>query len=154
MMASDREISFHQRERDCRCDVSHRQSLSLVCQSARSGRRRGVAQWTPTTLVLTGDGAERYRIEGFTPLGDFRARLRLGLGQAAFARGEWDAAAREFRSVAESSPKSDVAPEAVYWAGVSRYKETNDPATLADTRRRLEERYAGSTWAKKASVWG
>lgn len=30
MMASNREISFHQRDRGCRCDVSHRQPLSLL----------------------------------------------------------------------------------------------------------------------------
>ena len=111
------------------------------------------AQWTPTTLVLDPDGTERHRVEGFLPADDLLGQLGLGLGHAAFAHGEWDSAEREFRAVADEYPASDAAPEAVYWAGVSRYKATQDPAALGATARQLGERYARSTWAKKASVW-
>ena len=44
-------------------------------------------------------------------------------------------------------------PEALYWAGVSRYKGTNDPTALKDTARAFTERYQESSWAKKSSVW-
>ena len=47
----------------------------------------------------------------------------------------------------------DAAPEAQYWAGVSRYKASGDPSHLGATGKRFTERYADSTWAKKASVW-
>ena len=116
------------------------------------GERYG-AQWTPTTLVIAPDGTERHRVEGFLPAEDLLAQLGLGLAQVAFARGEWDAAERHFRAVADGYPESDGAPEAVYWAGVSRYKATQDGAALGATARELDDKYAGSTWAKKASVW-
>ena len=111
------------------------------------------AQWTPTTLVLDSDGTERHRVEGFLPAGDLLGQLRLGLGQVAFAHADWGSAERHFRAVAEEYPESDGAPEAVYWAGVSKYKATQDPAALGETARQLGDRYAGSTWSRKASVW-
>jgi hypothetical protein len=111
------------------------------------------AQWTPTTLVLDPTGTERHRVEGFLPADDLLAQLGLGLGHVAFKQGDWATAERHFRAVADRHPDSDVAAEAVYWAGVSRYKATNDAAALGATARQLDERYADSAWAKKASVW-
>lgn len=112
------------------------------------------AQWTPTTLVLDANGVERHRVEGFLPTEDLLAQLLLGLGKVAFAKGDWSAAERRFSVVADGSGTGDAAAEATYWAGVSRYKGSHDASALAETARRLTERHAGSTWAKKASVWG
>lgn len=50
-------------------------------------------------------------------------------------------------------PKSDSAPEAQYWAGVSRYKRSNDGADLKKTAEAFKRKYSDSTWAKKASIW-
>jgi len=112
------------------------------------------AQWTPTTLILDAPSTERHRIEGFLPKDDFASQLELGLGKAAFARAAFDEAARAFDSVIERYPNTDAAPEAQYWAGVSRYKASGDAQALGDTNKRFRERYSDSTWAKKASVWG
>lgn len=57
------------------------------------------------------------------------------------------------RGVVERFPTTDAAPEALYWAGVARYKATDDGTTLGETGRALAERYPDSPWAKKASVW-
>lgn len=111
------------------------------------------AQWTPTVLVIDADGDARHRIEGFLPADDFLAQLMLGLAHSAFARGDFGAAEPLFRQVREQYPDTDAAPEAQYWEGVARYKATGDPAALAGTARRFQERYADSSWAKKASVW-
>jgi hypothetical protein len=54
----------------------------------------------------------------------------------------------------QDSRGEDVAAEALYWAGVSKYKATNDPSPLRQADRELKERYPESSWAKKASVWG
>ena len=116
------------------------------------GARYG-AQWTPTTLVLSADGQERHRIEGFTPADDFLAQLSLGLGRMDFDEGRFEEAERRFRGVVERHATSDAAPEALYWAGVSRYKATNDPGALKETAKAVGERYPGSLWAKKSSVW-
>jgi Tetratricopeptide repeat len=111
------------------------------------------AMWTPTILVLDEGGQERHRIEGFLPVDDFRAQLALGLGKAAFAAGRWGEAEEFYRGIVRDFPKSDTAAEALYWAGVSKYKATNDGAALAETGRALKAQYPDSTWAKKGSVW-
>ena len=111
------------------------------------------AQWTPTTLVVDPPGTERHRIEGFLPKDDFRSQLELGLAKAAFGRGAFDEAQRQFEAVVAQHPQTDAAPEAQYWAGVSRYKASGDAAALAETARRFADTDRDSTWAKKASVW-
>jgi outer membrane protein assembly factor BamD (BamD/ComL family) len=118
----------------------------------RFGQRFG-AQWTPTLLVIDSEGNERHRIEGFLPAEDLIAQLLLGLGHSAFARERWDEAERRFREVVDRFPRSEAAPEALYWAGVSRYKAKGNAAALAETGREFTKRYQDSSWAKKASVW-
>ena len=111
------------------------------------------AMWTPTILVLDDQGVERHRIEGFLPADDYRAQLALGLGKAAFAAGRWGEAEEFYRSILREQPQSDTAAEALYWAGVSKYKATQDGSALAETGRQLNARYPNSPWAKKGSVW-
>ena len=119
----------------------------------RFGERYG-AQWTPTILEIDPDGVERHRIEGFLPADDFLAQLTLGLAHAAFKRQDWSGAERYFRDIPDQFPDSEAAPEALYWAGVSRYKNTKDATALGDTAKAFSRRYQGSSWAKKASIWG
>jgi TolA-binding protein len=111
------------------------------------------AQWTPTTLIIDPEGQERHRIEGFLPADDFLAQLELGLAKSDFARGRFEDAERRFRALVERFPKGDAAAEALYWAGVSRYKHSGDPAALRDTARQFRDRFTETPWAKKASVW-
>jgi hypothetical protein len=112
------------------------------------------ANWTPTILILDADGQERHRIEGFLPVDDFLSQLKLGAAKIAFSAGNHREAERLFEDVLQSHPNTDAAPEAQYWAGVSRYKATNDPSALGATHQKFQQRYQDSTWAKKASVWG
>ena len=109
--------------------------------------------WTPTLLVLDSKGKEQYRFEGFFPPEDFLAQQHLGLGRVAFAEGNYAAARKRYGAVVEHLPKSDAAPEALYWAGVAKYKQTGDGAALAETAEAFRSRYSDSSWAKKASVW-
>ncbi len=111
------------------------------------------AQWTPTILELDPDGVERHRIEGFLPADDFLAQLMLGLGHATFKREDWKEAERRFREVLERFPEGDAAPEALYWAGVARYKGSHDAAALEETAKAFARRYTDTSWAKKASIW-
>jgi tetratricopeptide (TPR) repeat protein len=111
------------------------------------------AQWTPTVLELDAEGVERHRMEGFLPTEDFLAQLILGRGKIAFQEKKWDEAIKLFRRVYEELPDSDTAAEALYWAGVARYKSSNDPIALKETARAFSTRYSDSTWAKKASIW-
>ena len=111
------------------------------------------AHWTPTILLIDKTGTERHRIEGFIPADEFLAQLELGLAKSAFERGKVDDAERRFRTIVERYPNTGAAPEALYWAGVSRYKGTNDAAALTDTARQFASKYTDSAWATKASVW-
>jgi thioredoxin family protein/tetratricopeptide repeat protein len=116
------------------------------------GERYGV-QWTPTTLIVDSSGEESHRIEGFLPADDFLAQLRIGAARSALANGRFADAEKDFQAVVEKYPNSEAAPEAFYWAGVSRYKGSGNAAALADTARGFRDRYQQSSWAKKASVW-
>ena len=111
------------------------------------------AHWTPTVLELDPNGEEFYRVEGFLPLEDFLAQLMLGRAHMDFKQGKWAEAEKRFREIVEKLPKSEAAPEAMYWAGVSRYKATQDAAALKETAKAFSQRYKDSTWAKKASIW-
>jgi TolA-binding protein len=55
--------------------------------------------------------------------------------------------------VVENHSTTDAAPEALYWAGVARYKAMNDPTALSATAEEFRTRYSDTSWAKKASVW-
>jgi hypothetical protein len=118
----------------------------------RLGARFG-AEWTPTILLLDPQGTERHRIEGYLPADDFMAQLGLGLGRVEFSAGDFAEAERQFREVVSRHPQTDAAPEALYWAGVAKYKATGDAAALQETGEALRQRYQDSTWAKKSSVW-
>jgi Tetratricopeptide repeat len=110
-------------------------------------------QWTPTLVILNNGGTERHRWEGFLPADDFLAELELGLAKIAFAQKRFSEAAGRFRAVAEQHPKSVVAPTAVYWAGVARYKDSGNAGELKEAAQALQSRYPESEWATKASVW-
>jgi len=111
------------------------------------------AQWTPTVLELDPNGEALYRIEGFLPGDDFLAQMMLGRAHIDFKQGKWAEAEKRFREVVEKLPNTDAAPEALYWAGVSRYKATNDSAALKETAKAFTQRYKESSWAKKTTVW-
>jgi hypothetical protein len=111
-------------------------------------------QWTPTILVHGADGREHHRVEGFLDADEFLGQLLLGLGHTAFAAQAWDDAAARFDHILAELPATEAAPAAQYWRGVTRYKSTGDPAALGETAQAFRQRYADSTWAKKAAVWG
>ena len=92
-------------------------------------------QWTPTILITDHGGVERHRIEGFLPAEDFLAQLALGLAKAASAT-VTSPTPRSACPVVEAHPKTETALEALYWAGVSRYKGTNDPTARKTPRAR------------------
>ncbi len=110
-------------------------------------------RWTPTVLVLDSDGKEVRRIEGFLPADELLGQLQLALGFLAVNHKKWADAERHFEAAAHDYPDTDAAPEAQYWAGVSRYSASHDGAELKRTARAFRERYTETSWAKRASVW-
>jgi hypothetical protein len=110
--------------------------------------------WTPTVLIVDSERNERYRIEGFLPTPDFLAQLHLGLAHTGFKTGKFDDAEKRFRAIVDQFPDNPAAAEALYWAGVSRYKATGDASALGATAAAFKDRYSDTPWAKKASIWG
>ncbi len=104
-------------------------------------------------MVLDPQGTKRHQFEGFLPTEEFLAQLDLGLAKSAFARERWAEAEQRFRKIVQQFPESDAAPEALYWAGVAKYKGSGEASALGETARQFKQRYQQSVWAKKASVW-
>lgn len=61
------------------------------------------------------------------------------------------AARKQFASVVEKYPKSDIAPEAQYWVGVVDFQLTNDVSTEINAWEKIRENYPNSIWARKVS---
>ena len=114
--------------------------------------KRFGARWTPTFVIFDADGEEIRRFEGFLPAEDLLAQLELALGHIEFARENWREAERRFQNIVDTYSDTEAAAEALYWAGVSRYK-AGDKDALPQTAHELAERHQGSIWDKKASVW-
>lgn len=104
-------------------------------------------------LIMDAEGVERLRLEGYLSKEEFRAWLEMGLARVAFMRKQWADAEQRYAQVVEHYPDAKVAPEAVYWKGVSRYKRTNDHTVLGEVADQFKQRYQDSVWAEKASVW-
>ena len=79
--------------------------------------------------------------------------MEMGLARVSFMRKQWADAERRYAQVLEHYPDSKFAPEAIYWKGICRYKQTNDHTVLGQIPDELKEKYADSLWALKASVW-
>ncbi|MFN2636075.1 MAG: tol-pal system YbgF family protein [Gemmatimonadaceae bacterium] len=75
------------------------------------------------------------------------------MGKGAFKREQWKEAERWFNEVVDQQAETDAAPEALYWAGVSRYKATGEARYLGETAGAFDKQYRDTTWAKKASIW-
>jgi TolA-binding protein len=118
----------------------------------RLAKRYG-AEWTPTILMLDPEGEERHRMEGYLPTDEFVPQLEFGAARIAFSTEKFDKAEERFRHIVDAHHDADVAPEALYWAGVAKYKASNDAAALKETADALKKTYPASPWAKKASVW-
>jgi TolA-binding protein len=101
---------------------------------------------------MDAEGNEVTRNEGFLPKVEFRAWMEMSLARVAFVQKKWDAAEQRYDRVVRERAETSVAPEAVYWRGVCRYKK-GDQAALGETQAALAQKYPGSLWARKSSVW-
>jgi hypothetical protein len=110
-------------------------------------------KWTPTLLVLDAEGSEQYRTLGFYPPQDLIPSLLLGMGKAKFNQPDREAACRYFGKILAQYPASDLAPEAVYLNGVSRFIETHEVKNLTDIYDRLLAEYANSPWLTRADPY-
>jgi len=116
--------------------------------------KRFAIRWTPTILILSPEGHEARRIEGYLPVDEFLGQLRLGLAFMAVNQKDFATAQRWFDEAASKSANTDAGPEALYWAGVSRYSASHKAEELRKTTQQFKDRYQNTSWAKRASIWG
>jgi Thioredoxin-like domain len=150
-VALERDVFPH--ERVAALILEHCVPARMIRSEAQGDAARYGVVWTPTFVIAEADGRERHRLVGFLPLEDFLAHLELGLAKVTFGRDGFVAAERAFAAVAREHPGAHAAPEAEYWAGVSRYKQDKDRQFLHAVAERLRDRYPSSEWTARASVW-
>jgi thioredoxin-related protein len=115
-------------------------------------KRFGV-KWTPSIIILDGDGSEHHRFVGFLPPEDFIAQLILGKGKVEFNQDRFEQAMQCFQEVLVRYPKADAAPEAQYYLGVAKYKSSHNPKELKLGLEALQRDYPNSEWTKKAQPY-
>lgn len=106
--------------------------------------------WTPTLLILDEKGKEHYRTVGFFDAEALIPSLLLGMGKVQYDSNKFTEALGFLERIFGEYPESDAAPEAIFLAGVSRYKHTNNPLPLKEAYERLQKTYPASTWTKRA----
>lgn len=116
--------------------------------------------WTPTTAIIGLKGMnvqgkhEVQRMIGFLAPEDFLPTLHLGIAKVRLDQQEFDTAKRHFDLLLEGYPNSEAVPEAIYFRGVSLYKQHNDPGRLKEALETLQRENGGSRWAKRAQPYG
>ena len=115
--------------------------------------KRYSVKWTPTIIILDAEGDEHHRFIGFLQPEDFIAQMTLGKGKLAFNLDNFDQAIQCFQEILVGYPKTDAAPEAQYYLGVSKYKASHDPKELKLGLEALQRNYPQSEWTKKAQVY-
>lgn len=121
-------------------------------QPSAEMRRYGI-KWTPTLLVLDEDGQEQHRSEGYLTPKELMAQLSLGMAKLNLAHEAFEPATRELAQVLESCPECATAPEARYFLGVSRYRQTHDLRELRRTWEVLARDFPQSEWTRKAEPY-
>ncbi len=107
-------------------------------------------KWTPSLLIIDGEGKEHYRATGFLSAVDLLPALMLGIGKGCFDQDRFDEAIECFDSVIAEYSYSCSAPEAVFFRGVALYKSTHQVEHLKQMYRKLQDDYPQSQWAKRA----
>jgi hypothetical protein len=107
--------------------------------------------WTPDLRVVSPDGVDLYRWNGYLPPAEFVPQLLVAQAQTLLRLQDEPGAAVVYREVLERFPTSAVAPEAQYFFAVAAYKHSHNASDLLDNWRRLQTRYPDSIWRVKQS---
>jgi len=110
--------------------------------------RKMNVRWLPGLVVA--DAAERLAHQqiGFLPPADLLNELDFGRAIALMTRKHYPEAHALFLEVAARAA-TERAPEAWYWLGISRYRESKRFEDCQDAWRRIAERWPGTQWARR-----
>jgi hypothetical protein len=115
--------------------------------------RRYDVHMVPTVVFCDEKLREHYRHVGFLPPRRFLGHLALGRAKIAFGKRRYREAADLFGHVADDFPDCSVAPEAIFYRGISRDKLSEDHSNRKISAAELDEKCPDTDWAARASVW-
>jgi hypothetical protein len=110
------------------------------------------AIWTPNLNVLDGHQKRIYWVEGWLPPSEFVAMLGVARGQYFLRAKKYTAAEPLFKAVFEQHPRSQFAPEALYYRGVSRYLNSHEVDELKEDWIMLQRFYPQSAWSLRSNI--
>ncbi len=73
------------------------------------------------------------------------------MGKMALEKQDYKSASIQLKLVVDKYPRSNIAPEAQYWFGVSEYKATHQADALLNAWKKILKDYPDSIWADKVS---
>ncbi len=88
--------------------------------------------WTPTLVFLDHYQTEARRFVGYFSPDEFLAELHFVQGMVDMLHAKFSKAFERFRGVVDEDPRTNVAPEARYWAGVAAYQRDEKPDPLLE----------------------
>ncbi len=109
--------------------------------------------WTPTLIVLDIHGKEHYRSLGFVPVKEFIPTFSLGIAKLYFDAAAYDKAIAILDTILSKYPESTVAPESVYFRGVSFFESTHEVKWLKEIYQRISKEYPNSEWVYRSSPY-
>lgn len=115
--------------------------------------KRFHVDWTPCLVVLDPEHGELARSLGFLSPPELRAFLEFSRGLAAYRSQDLPRAAEIFDQVVNDFPGSHMAPEAIWFRGITRFQIDGDKSVLNATYLELDANYPHSIWKEKASAW-
>ncbi|MDQ2743793.1 MAG: hypothetical protein M3Z66_16070 [Chloroflexota bacterium] len=105
--------------------------------------------WTPDLRILGSDGFDYYQWNGYLPPFEYLPQLLAGQARACLRMRNESAAAELYQETLRRFPTSAVAPEALYYLAVSKYKASGDGKDLDISWRQLRSRFPESIWRIK-----
>jgi hypothetical protein len=120
-------------------------------QQPLAGRFR--ITWTPTLILIDAQGNEVYRNEGALGPAGLIPALMLGIGKEKSHSGHYDEAVTYFDQLVAKYPKSEEAPEAIYYRGIARFKSTKDIKAMKEAYTQLYAAFPANPWTRKAQPY-
>src|SRR5579884_4255079 len=105
--------------------------------------------WTPDLRVLGTDGFDYYQWNGYLPPFEFLPQLLVAQAQALLRQHDESGAAEVYQDVLRRFPTSTIAPEALYYLAVAKYKASGEGKDLDISWRQLRSRFPNSAWRIK-----
>ena len=130
-----------------------RHFVSVKLESAAHGElaRRLNVRWLPGLVVTDAEGRPAHVSIGFLPPADLLCELAFGRAINAMGQKRYDDAHALFQEVA-ADPARERAPEALFWWGISRYRQLKDfGRAVREPWSRIVAQWPRSQWARKVA---